>query len=75
MKIQLQPPPTSLLGSNSTVSDYYGGDIASPFTKVMNSDVSLVMYYAPWDLDSQLAVLDFEKIALKYENQVKSFIN
>lgn len=37
---------------------------------MLNSDVSLVMYYAPWDLDSQLAIHDFEKIAAKYEGQV-----
>ena len=59
-----------LLNSNATVRDFYGGDIATPFTTVIHSDVSLVMYYAPWDFDSQLAIHDFEKIANKYKGQV-----
>ncbi|XP_046462929.1 thioredoxin domain-containing protein 11-like [Daphnia pulex] len=70
LKIQSQSPPVPLLNSNATVSDFYGGDIATPFTTVLHSDVSLVMYYAPWDFDSQLAIHDFEKIAKKYKGQV-----
>lgn len=58
------------LKNNSSVKDYYGGDIATPFSEVLHSDVSLVMYYAPWDFDSQLAIQDFEKIANKYRGQV-----
>lgn len=75
LKIQFQPPPVPLLKSNTTVtSDFYGGDISTPFTTVLSSDLSLVMYYAPWDLDSQLAIHDFEKIAAKYQGQVYFYI-
>ena len=78
LKIQFQSPPVPLLNKNSTTKDFYGGDIATPFNTVIKSDVSLVMYYAPWDFDSQLAIHDFEKIANKYEGQVlhnSSFFN
>ena len=70
LKIQVQSPPVPLLKTNSTVKDYYGGDIATPFSTVLSSDVSLVMYYAPWDFDSQFAIHEFERIANKYEGQV-----
>ena len=71
LKIQLQSPPVPLLNNNATTKDFYGGDIATPFTNVIHSDLSLVMYYAPWDFDSQLAIHDFEKIANKYKGQVR----
>lgn len=70
LKIQFQPPPVSSLENNSTVRDYYGGDIASPFSTVIDSDVSVILYYAPWDFDSQLAIQEFEKISVKYNGQV-----
>ena len=52
------------------MSDFYYGDISTPFSAVIASDVSLVMYYAPWDFDSQLARKTLERIALKYRGQV-----
>ena len=57
--------------SNSSVNDFYYGDISTPFSTVINSDISLVMYYAPWDFDSQLTKSALEKIAQKYKGQVK----
>lgn len=70
LKIQFQSPALPLLHTNATVREFYGGDIAIPFSTVLQSDMSLVLYYAPWDFDSQLAVQDFEKIANKYNGQV-----
>lgn len=72
LKVQLQPPPVSLFGDNTTVRDYYGGDVARPFSTVMSSDISLVMYYAPWDFDSQLAKDEFEQVANLFKGQVET---
>lgn len=58
------------LYQNSSVNDFFRGDIGTPFTSVVNSDVSLVMYYAPWDFDSQLTRKVFDQVALKYKDQV-----
>ncbi|KAI9550768.1 hypothetical protein GHT06_004553 [Daphnia sinensis] len=70
LKVQFQSPSVPLLHYNATVREFYNGDIAIPFYSVLQSDVSLVLYYAPWDFDSQLAVQDFEKIAKKYKGQI-----
>lgn len=70
LKTQFQPPPVPFLYRNSSVNDFYGGDIATPFTSVLSSDVSLVMYYAPWDFDSQLTRKVFDDLASKYKSQV-----
>lgn len=70
LRVQFQSPAVPLLHSNATVREFYEGDIAVPFFTVLQSDVSLVLYYAPWDFDSQLAIQDFEKIANKYKGQV-----
>jgi len=68
--VQLQPPPVSIFKRNSTVRDYYSGDVAKPFSTVLSSDISLVMYYAPWDFDSQIAKHEFEQVALDFQDQV-----
>ena len=73
LKIQLQPLPVPFLFTNSSVNDFYYGDISTPFSAVITSDVSLVMYYAPWDFDSQLTRSALERIAQKYRGQVNEF--
>ncbi|XP_059353614.1 thioredoxin domain-containing protein 11-like isoform X2 [Daphnia carinata] len=70
LRVQFQSTAVPLLHSNATVREFFDGDIAVPFFAVLQSDVSLVMYYAPWDFDSQLAIHEFERIANKYEGQI-----
>jgi len=70
LKVQLQPLPVPFFFANTSVNDFYRGDISTPFSAVIASDVSLVMYYAPWDFDSQLARAAMDRIALKYKGQV-----
>lgn len=38
--------------------------------KFRESDFSFVMYYAPWDADSQAVRPEFEKVAQYYNTQV-----
>lgn len=66
----MQPPPVPFFERNSTVKDFYWGEVATPFSSVINSDVSLILYYAPWDLDSQLTRTEFDVIAKQFEGQV-----
>ena len=73
LKVQLQPLPVPFFFANTSVNDFYRGDISTPFSAVIASDVSLVMYYAPWDFDSQLARAAMDRIALKYKGQVGKF--
>ena len=68
--MELQPPPVPFFPVNSSVEDSYTGDINSPFSTVMSSDVSLIMYYAPWDFDSQLARAEVDKVARRHRREV-----
>ena len=57
---------------NSSVHDFKDGDITTPFTAVLAADISLVMYYAPWDFDSQMVRQELEIVANKLKDQVTS---
>ena len=66
----MQPAPEPFFKSNSTVKDFYWGEVTTPFLSVINSDVSLILYYATWDLDSQLTRIEFDSSAKQFEGQV-----
>jgi hypothetical protein len=70
LKVGLQPPPVPFFETNSSVDDYYNGEISTPFLAVAEADVSLVMYYAPWDFDSQMARNEIEEVANQFSDQV-----
>jgi len=43
--------------------------------RVTQADFSFVMYYAPWDAESQMLRQEFESVARFYHPQVRSTLN
>lgn len=52
------------------VVDYYKGNVNSAFKRASEVDLSIVMYYAPWDADSQNAKKEFEAAAVFFNEEV-----
>uniref|UniRef100_A0A8D8TM84 Thioredoxin domain-containing protein 11 n=1 Tax=Cacopsylla melanoneura TaxID=428564 RepID=A0A8D8TM84_9HEMI len=64
--------PASLFFTNSScVIDHYEGNLAVAMKHAFTSDVSMVLLYAPWDADSQLARHEFDMTCRFYSKQVK----
>lgn len=57
-------PPYSL------VSDFYNGEVSDLIERLVSSDISLVVYYAPWDRDSEELRWEIEKVAKYHHEQV-----
>ncbi|CAH2208035.1 jg9735, partial [Pararge aegeria aegeria] len=49
--------------ANSVVTDWYTGQLSNALSSMSSEDVSFVMYYAPWDAESQFVRGEFEKAA------------
>lgn len=49
--------------SDSVVTDWYRGQLSSALAAINTEDISFVMYYAPWDAESQYVRGEFEKAA------------
>ncbi|KAL1452860.1 hypothetical protein WDU94_007048 [Cyamophila willieti] len=64
--------PARLFFTNSScVVDHYEGNLAVAMKQAFTSDVSMVLLYAPWDADSQLARQEFDMTCRFYSKQVK----
>ncbi|XP_063240266.1 thioredoxin domain-containing protein 11 isoform X2 [Bacillus rossius redtenbacheri] len=50
--------------------DFYSGQLGAAFERIFASDVSFVMYYAPWDAESQAVRAHFANVARFYRKQV-----
>nr|XP_045596949.1 thioredoxin domain-containing protein 11-like isoform X2 [Procambarus clarkii] len=68
--IRKVPSPQLFFPRHSLVSDFYTGDVAGLTERLLASDLSLVVYYAPWDRDSQLLRWEIEKAARYHHEQV-----
>lgn len=55
------------------VTDWYRGQLGSALAAVENADISFVMYYAPWDAESQYVKGEFEKAAVVLGDRVSCF--
>jgi hypothetical protein len=65
--------PAQLFFTNSScVSDFYEGNLAVAMQQGFKSDISVVLLYAPWDADSQLARQEFDVTCRFYSKQVSS---
>lgn len=42
--------------------------------RVIESDFSFIMYYAPWDAESQTVRQEFETVAQHYHSQVSKIL-
>lgn len=52
------------------MSDHYRGTVNLAFQKASEVDLTLIMYYAPWDAESQAARPEFEAAALFLHEEV-----
>ena len=50
--------------------DFYEGALTAMVERIMDSDFSFIMYYAPWDAESQALRAEFEIVAQYYHSQV-----
>ncbi|KAL0893064.1 hypothetical protein ABMA27_014711 [Loxostege sticticalis] len=62
-KVSKHPQAVRFFSPESAVTDWYKGQLSKALTIVNSVDVSFVMYYAPWDAESQYVRGEFEKAA------------
>lgn len=63
-KISKYPQAVRFFTTDSLVKDWYRGQLSSALAKINSADISFVMYYAPWDAESQYVRGEFEKAAI-----------
>lgn len=59
------------LRPSTVVDDYYTGELKTALEKMSLSEMSFVMYYAPWDAESQRVRWHFEAAARYYHKEVR----
>ncbi|KAJ9585352.1 hypothetical protein L9F63_002849 [Diploptera punctata] len=69
-KISKSPSPVPFFPRNSLVADFYNGQLSPAFERVSESDISFVMYYAPWDAESQSTRTQFKIVAQYFYKQI-----
>lgn len=75
-KISRAVSPVPFFNKGSLVEDYYFGQLNPTQTKVGLSDLSFVLYYAPWDAESQHSRAAYDHVArLFYKEAYFSAIN
>ncbi|XP_041978251.1 thioredoxin domain-containing protein 11 [Aricia agestis] len=62
-KVSKVPQAVRFFDRNSVVKDWYKGELSAALSVINSQDVSFVMYYAPWDAESQYVRGEFEKAA------------
>uniref|UniRef100_A0A0N5AQV7 Thioredoxin domain-containing protein 11 n=1 Tax=Syphacia muris TaxID=451379 RepID=A0A0N5AQV7_9BILA len=58
-----KPPSPFFYSNNSFVTDYYDGNGLSPVNLLRKTEVIVIMYYAPWSLESKYARDAYETVA------------
>lgn len=69
-KVSSIPPPVRFLRPSTVVDDYYTGELKTALEKMSLSEMSFVMYYAPWDAESQRVRWHFEAAARYYHKEI-----
>lgn len=69
-KISKPPPAKPFFNQSSIVLDFYKGHLSAMIERVTDTEFSFVMYYAPWDAESQMVRDEFEKVAEYYHQQI-----
>uniref|UniRef100_A0A182QRL0 Thioredoxin domain-containing protein n=1 Tax=Anopheles farauti TaxID=69004 RepID=A0A182QRL0_9DIPT len=65
-KISKAPPPVPFFAKGSLVHDWPTGSLGTTQTRVSVSELSFVLYYAPWCAESQYARHAYEQVAQLY---------
>ncbi|XP_042875237.1 thioredoxin domain-containing protein 11-like isoform X2 [Penaeus japonicus] len=68
--VQTTPAAQPFFPRHSLVSDFHTGDVVALTERLLATDLSLVVYYAPWDRDSQALRWEIEKVARYHHEQV-----
>ncbi|KAF7993076.1 hypothetical protein HCN44_005857 [Aphidius gifuensis] len=69
-RISRPPIAKPFFNENSVVIDFYKGQMSSMIEQASLTDVSFIMYYAPWDAESQIIRNEFEIVAEYYHKQI-----
>ncbi|EZA61446.1 hypothetical protein DMN91_003951 [Ooceraea biroi] len=69
-KVSRPPIAKPFFDQNSVVLDFYKGHLGAMIERVTQADFSFVMYYAPWDAESQALRHEFESVARFYHPQI-----
>ncbi|KAG8303144.1 Thioredoxin domain-containing protein 11 [Homalodisca vitripennis] len=64
------PAPAPFFPQGSLVADYFRGELEAALVRASEGDISFIMYYAPWDADSQAARRHFDTAATQHYQQV-----
>ncbi|XP_050541765.1 thioredoxin domain-containing protein 11 isoform X2 [Daktulosphaira vitifoliae] len=64
------PSPKPFFHSNSCVEDYYDGDLKAALDKAFQVDLAVIMFYAPWDVDSIESREAFEEACIINNDEV-----
>lgn len=70
-KVSKPPIAKPFFDQNSVVLDFYKGHLDAMIERITQADFSFVMYYAPWDAESQALRNEFESVAQFYHPQVQ----
>ncbi|XP_015111249.1 thioredoxin domain-containing protein 11 [Diachasma alloeum] len=69
-RISKPPPARPFFNENSVIIDFYKGQVSAMIERASDSDLSFIMYYAPWDAESQIVREEFEIVAQQYHSQM-----
>ncbi|XP_072763189.1 thioredoxin domain-containing protein 11-like isoform X2 [Anoplolepis gracilipes] len=69
-KVSKPPIARPFFDQNSVVLDFYKGHLDAMIERITQADFSFVMYYAPWDAESQALRNEFENVAQFYHPQI-----
>ncbi|XP_044758505.1 thioredoxin domain-containing protein 11 [Coccinella septempunctata] len=72
-KIGKSPAAYRFFSDNPYVTDWYRGEMSDAIMQARSNDISFVMFYAPWDSESQHARKEFQ-IAARYMQQEVTFV-
>lgn len=64
------PAAYPFFARDSSVTDWYRGEISAAIEETRKSDLAFVMFYAPWDSKSQDMRSEFETAAKQMSNSV-----
>lgn len=70
-KISKSPNAFPFFPSGSIVKDWYRGELSKAIELASESDLAFVMYYAPWDAESQAVRQEFDIAAQHMHKYVR----
>lgn len=69
-KISKPPNARPFFNQSSIITDFYKGHLNAMIERIMDSDFSFIMYYAPWDAESQNLRAELEIVSKYYHSQI-----